>query len=360
MQGELNQYDEQLQLMNEMDKRFRIGDEIEGTILSKSEGKEEIIVSLVGYKTDGVIPFKELTAMEEPIVMAEKLNVGDTIKAKVIKLKNEDNLVVLSRLEYEKKEALAELENLYNEGTTFEIKIAQAKEMGLVAFYKGVRVFVPASQIDVRFVNNKEEYIGKTLKVKLIEFSIAEHSKIVASRRVILEKEIAEKEEKAWATLHEGDVVKAEVKRFTNFGAFAEVNGVDGLIHLSQISWNHVRKAEDILTKGDIIDVKIIELDKENNKLSLSIKQLTEEPWANVTDKYPEGSVVLGKVVRINDFGAFVELEQGVDGLVHISKISHDRIEHPSQVLNVGDEVKAIILSVDPEKRRISLSMKDV
>lgn len=199
-----------------------------------------------------------------------------------------------------------------------------------------------------------------TIPVKLIEFVQGNPSKIIASRRVILEEEVAKKEEEAWANLHVGDVVKGEIKRFTNFGAFAEVNGIDGLIHLSQISWNHVKKAEDYLKKGDIVDLKIIDLDKEAKKLSLSIKALTPEPWSNVEEKYPVDSIVLGKVVRINDFGAFVELEPGVDGLVHISKISHERIENPAQVLEVGQEIKAKILSVDAEKKRISLSMKDI
>ena len=358
MQDEMISNEEQLELMNQMDKRFKIGDEVEGEILSIT--RDEVLVSLVGYKSDGVIPFKELTAINEPSKLASTLNVGDTIKAKVIKLQNNDGYVVLSRLEYEKKEGLSELENFFNEGKTFEVKVSEVKEKGLVAYYKGVRIFIPASQIDVRFVNDKEVFKGQTLEVKLIEFSISQHSKIVASRRVIIEKEVQEKESRAWESFKVGDIVKAEVKRFTNFGAFAEVNGVDGLIHLSQISWNHVKSAEDVLKKGDIIDVKIIELDKENKKLSLSIKQLTPEPWSNAKEKYPEGSIVLGKVVRINDFGAFVELEPGLDGLVHISKISHDRIERPSDVLTVGDEIKAVILSVDEDKKRISLSMKDV
>ena len=358
MQDEMISNEEQLELMNQMDKRFKIGDEVEGEILSIT--RDEVLVSLVGYKSDGVIPFKELTAINEPSKLASTLNVGDTIKAKVIKLQNNDGYVVLSRLEYEKKEGLSELENFFNEGKTFEVKVSEVKEKGLVAYYKGVRIFIPASQIDVRFVNDKEVFKGQTLEVKLIEFSISQHSKIVASRRVIIEKEVQEKESRAWESFKLGDIVKAEVKRFTNFGAFAEVNGVDGLIHLSQISWNHVKSAEDVLKKGDIIDVKIIELDKENKKLSLSIKQLTPEPWSNAKEKYPEGSIVLGKVVRINDFGAFVELEPGLDGLVHISKISHDRIERPSDVLTVGDEIKAVILSVDEDKKRISLSMKDV
>ena len=357
MQDENNNQD-QLELMDQMDKRFKIGDEVEGEILSKT--RDEILISLVGYKSDGVIPFKELTNSVDPIELAEKLNIGEKIKAKVIKLQNSDGYVVLSRLEYEKKQVLDELKELFTQESIFKIKIDEVKEKGLVSYYKGIRIFIPASQIDIKYIEDKNAFKGETIEVKLIDFSEENPSKIIASRRVIIEKEQTEKEEKAWASFNVGDVVKGEVKRFTKFGAFVDVNGVDGLVHLSQLSWKHVNKAEDVLKKGDIIDVKIIDLDKENKKLSLSIKQLTPEPWENVTTKYPEGSVVLGKVVRINDFGAFVELEPGLDALVHISKISHDRIEHPSQVLTIGEEIKAKILSVDEEKKRISLSMKDV
>ncbi|MFR9241123.1 MAG: bifunctional 4-hydroxy-3-methylbut-2-enyl diphosphate reductase/30S ribosomal protein S1 [Clostridium baratii] len=354
MQDEKNFNDEQLKLMNEMDKTFRIGDEIEGEILTIS--KDGVSVSLVGYKSDGIIPFEELTAKMDPREYAKTLNVGDTIKAKVIKLGN----VVLSRLEYEKEEILNNLEELFKNQTIFPLTISEVKEKGLVGYYNGIRIFVPASQIDIKFVNDKEIYKGQTLDVKLIDFNKENPSRVVASRRKVQEEAKEDNEEKVLSSLKVGDIVKAEVKRFTNFGAFAEVNGVDGLIHLSQISWNHVKRAEDYLKSGDIIDVKVIELDKENKKLSLSIKEITPEPWKDVTEKYPEGSVVLGKVVRINDFGAFVELEPGVDGLVHISKISHDRINNPADVLSVGQDIKAKILSVDEEQKRISLSMKDV
>ncbi|AIY83417.1 4-hydroxy-3-methylbut-2-enyl diphosphate reductase [Clostridium baratii str. Sullivan] len=354
MQDEKNFNDEQLKLMNEMDKTFRIGDEIEGEILTIS--KDGVSVSLVGYKSDGIIPFEELTAKMDPREYAKTLNVGDTIKAKVIKLGN----VVLSRLEYEKEEILNNLEELFKNQTILPLTISEVKEKGLVGYYNGIRIFVPASQIDIKFVNDKEIYKGQTLDVKLIDFNKENPSRVVASRRKVQEEAKEANEEKVLSSLKVGDIVKAEVKRFTNFGAFAEVNGVDGLIHLSQISWNHVKRAEDYLKSGDIIDVKVIELDKENKKLSLSIKEITPEPWKDVTEKYPEGSVVLGKVVRINDFGAFVELEPGVDGLVHISKISHDRINNPADVLSVGQDIKAKILSVDEEQKRISLSMKDV
>lgn len=354
MQDEKNFNDEQLKLMNEMDKTFRIGDEIEGEILTIS--KDGVSVSLVGYKSDGIIPFEELTAKIDPREYAKTLNVGDTIKAKVIKLGN----IVLSRLEYEKEEILNNLEELFKNQTIFPLTISEVKEKGLVGYYNGIRIFVPASQIDIKFVNDKEIYKGQTLDVKLIDFNKENPSRVVASRRKVQEEAKEANEEKVLSSLKVGDIVKAEVKRFTNFGAFAEVNGVDGLIHLSQISWNHVKRAEDYLKSGDLIDVKVIELDKENKKLSLSIKEITPEPWKDVTEKYPEGSVVLGKVVRINDFGAFVELEPGVDGLVHISKISHDRINNPADILSVGQDIKAKILSVDEEQKRISLSMKDV
>ncbi|MCI5727102.1 MAG: bifunctional 4-hydroxy-3-methylbut-2-enyl diphosphate reductase/30S ribosomal protein S1 [Clostridium sp.] len=348
---------EQLELMNQYDKvNMCIGDEIEGEVASKTN--EGIIVSIPGYGKDGIIKYNQLTAGDDGQEYAETLNKGDKIKAKIIKF-NVEGYVALSRVEYEKNLAYEELEKLYNNEEVFDLKISQILPKGIAGFYKGVRIFVPVSQIDVKFIKDKEALKGQTLQVKLTEFSKENPSKIIASRRVIIEKEYLEKEEKAWAGLTVGAVVKAEVKRFTNFGAFADVNGIDGLIHLSQISWKHIKSAEDVLKQGDIIDVKIIDVDREAKKLSLSIKQLTGEPWSNVKEKYPEGEVVQGTVVRINDFGAFVELEPGLDALVHISKISHDRIEHPSQVLTVGEEVTAKILSVDEEKKRISLSIKD-
>ncbi|MGL5379717.1 bifunctional 4-hydroxy-3-methylbut-2-enyl diphosphate reductase/30S ribosomal protein S1 [Clostridium sp.] len=356
MEGKVSM-DDQLKLMNDMDRRFSIGDEVTGEILSIS--RDEIVVSLVGYKSDGVIPFKELSSLENIEEVVNSLNVGENITAKVIKIKNEDGNVVLSRLEYEKEATIVELKSLFENNQNFSLLIKDAKEKGLVGYYKGVRIFIPVSQIDVKFIKDKEALVNTNLEVRLIDFSDENPSKIVASRRIILEEQNKIKDDAAWENLSVDDIVKAEVKRFTKFGAFAEVNGIDGLLHLSQISWSHVKSAEDFLKKGQIVDVKIIEMDRENNKLSLSIKALLPEPWENINEKYPEGFVVLGKVVRINDFGAFVELEPGVDGLVHISKITHDRIKHPSDVLKIGEEVKAKILTVDSENKKIALSIKD-
>lgn len=349
--------EDQLSLMNEMDKSFRIGGEVEGEILSINN--DQLVISLIGNKSDGVIPFKELASQEKLEEKLKELKVGDKIKAKVIKLKNEDNYVVLSTLEIEKEQTLLTLEELFKSKKELDVLVTSAKEKGLVAYYNGVRIFIPASQIDIKYIENKEALVNTKLTVRLIDFSKDNLSKIVASRRVILEEAKNEREKAAWESISEGDIVKAEVKRFTGFGAFAEVDGIDGLIHLSQISWSHINSCDEVLKIGEIIDVKILSLDKEAKKLSLSIKALTPEPWSVVDEKYTEGSAVLGKVVRLNDFGAFVELEPGIDGLVHISKISHDHIKHPSEVLTIGEEVKCIILSIDKEAKKIALSIKD-
>lgn len=349
--------EDQLSLMNEMDKSFRIGGEVEGEILSINN--DQLVISLIGNKSDGVIPFKELASQEKLEEKLKELKVGDKIKAKVIKLKNEDNYVVLSTLEIEKEQTLLTLEELFKSKKELDVLVTSAKEKGLVAYYNGVRIFIPASQIDIKYIENKEALVNTKLTVRLIDFSKDNLSKIVASRRVILEEAKNEREKAAWESISEGDIVKAEVKRFTGFGAFAEVDGIDGLIHLSQISWSHINSCDEVLKIGEIIDVKILSLDKESKKLSLSIKALTPEPWSVVDEKYTEGSAVLGKVVRLNDFGAFVELEPGIDGLVHISKISHDHIKHPSEVLTIGEEVKCIILSIDKEAKKIALSIKD-
>lgn len=347
----------QLELMSKIDREYPIGSDIEGQVISKTN--DGVNVSLIGSGIDGIIPMKELSSADNVQDIFDSLNIGDTVNAKVIKYRNDDGFVVLSRLEYEKEAIYDKLEDLFNSQSIFTVKVKDAKEKGLVAYYSGVRIFIPASQIDIRFINNKEEFVNQELQVKLIDFDKSNPSRVVASRRVILESERAEVEEKVWSTLKEGDITKVEIKRFTKFGAFADVNGLDGLIHLSQISWSHVRKAEDKLKVGEMVDVKIIGLDKDSKKISLSIKETTARPWDNIDEKYPEGSTVLGTVVRLNDFGAFIELEPGIDALVHISKISHDRINNPSEVLTVGEEVKAKILTVDKEKNRIGLSIKD-
>ena len=199
------------------------------------------------------------------------------------------------------------------------------------------------------------------MTVSIIEFRVnRKGTKIVASRRNVLQKEQAKKEEEAWETLKKDDVIEGEVKRLTNFGAFVDINGIDGLLHVSEISWGRVEKPEDILSVGEKVKVCILNIDKEHKKLSLSIKKLTEDPWNNVEEKYPMGSVVLGKIVRFADFGAFVQLEPGIDGLVHVSEISYKRINKPSDVLELNQEVKAKIININKETKRLKIGRAHV
>lgn len=354
----MRESNEQLEFINNSFNDLSIGTEITGEIVKKNA--DSLIISIPNYKYEGYLPFNEITFEKNDISFLDKYKLNDKITAKVIKLKDQNNHVVLSILEYEKQNAFKKIDEIYKSNETITLNVDETKENGLVSYYKGIRIFIPLSQIDTKFINDTAIFKNKHIEVKIIDFDISNPSRVVASSRILKEQEFLLKEEKAWDSIKVNDIVSAEIKRFTKFGAFANVNGIDGLIHLSQISWNHVKKAEDYLKSGDIINVKVIDIDKASKKLSLSLKELSPKPWENIEVKYPTNSIVLGKVVRINDFGAFVELEDGVDGLVHISKISHNRIEHPSDVLTVGQEIKAKILTVDKNNKRISLSIKDV
>ncbi|MBL4934858.1 30S ribosomal protein S1 [Clostridium sp. YIM B02515] len=351
------EFNEQLAFMNENLSSVSVGKIIKGTVISLNE-KEAYIN--IGYKSDGYLP-KEEVVKDSNTQLSDLLKVGDEIEVKVINRNNEDGYVVLSRTEIERDEALKQIKSIYENKETITAVIKEAVNGGLISSYRGVRVFIPASHIELFHVNNMEHYIGKEVEINIIEFSQdRKGTRIVGSRRELLKKEKEKKEELAWETLKEGDKVTGEVKRLTNFGAFVDVNGVDGLLHVSEISWGKVNKPGDVLKVGHKVEAVILSLDKENKKLSLSIKALTENPWTGIEEKYPVGNIVLGKVVRFAAFGAFVELEPGVDGLVHISQISNKRIANPSEVLEINQMVKAKILEVNRETKRISLSIREI
>ncbi|MCY6356669.1 bifunctional 4-hydroxy-3-methylbut-2-enyl diphosphate reductase/30S ribosomal protein S1 [Clostridium sp. ZS2-4] len=351
------EFNEQLAYMEENDVQIAIGDKVKGQIISLNE--KEAFVN-IGYKKDGILPLKEVSR-EENIKLTELLNLGDEIEAKVISLKNTDGYVVLSKIEIEREEAYTELKDAFDTKNVLKILVKETVKGGIIGKYKGVRVFIPASHIELSHVDTLTSYIGKILDVNIIEYTVQRRgTKIVASRRELLTNEQAEKEAKAWESLEKNQIVEGEVKRLTNFGAFVDINGIDGLLHVSEISWGRVNKPGDVLKIRSKVKVYILDIDKENKKLSLSIKKLTSNPWDNVEEKYPVGSIVLGKIVRFAEFGTFVELEPGVDGLVHISEISHKRINKPSDILTIGDEVKAKILNVSHKDKKISLSIKEV
>ncbi|MDD3224394.1 MAG: bifunctional 4-hydroxy-3-methylbut-2-enyl diphosphate reductase/30S ribosomal protein S1 [Clostridium sp.] len=346
-----------IKMMDENDKKIRVGALVKGEIIQLND-KEAFLN--IGYKNDGLLPKSEVTN-DPNAKLTDLFKLGQQIEAKIIKLKNEDNYIILSQSELERDQGFREIKESFNDKTTIKVMVKEAVNGGLVSAYKGARVFIPASHIELFHVDDLKQYVGKELEVNIIEFSKKKFTfRIVGSRRNIL-KGIKEKEEgKTWESLEKDQILEGEIKRLTDFGAFVEVGGVDGLLHVSEISWGRVNKPSDILKIGDKIKVYVLDVDKENKKLSLSTKKLVEDPWLRVEEKYPVGSVVLGKVVRFSNFGAFVELEPGVDALVHISEISHKRIEKPSDVLKIGEEIKAKILDVSSENKKIGLSIKEV
>lgn len=349
---------EEMELYEQYSKdnvNISVGKILEGEVF-KVNDKEAYLT--IGTKSEAILPINEYTK-EENASLKNFLKPGDRIRAKVINRKNTDGLVVLSTIEVERQKLYEDLRVAFENKETMEVVVKEEVKGGLVASYKGIRVFIPASHLELNRVSNFKAYVGNTIKVQLIEFERQRNGmKIVASRRDILKGEKETKEVETWNSLEEGQIVEGIVRRISNFGAFVEINGVDGLLHSSEISWNKVNNPNELLKVGEKVKVSILSVDKENKKLSLSIKKLSENPWNSIKEKYPVGNIVLGKVVRFAKFGAFVELEPGVDGLVHISQISKNRIESPEEILKVGEEIKAIIVDVNEEQKRVALSIK--
>lgn len=346
-----------LNYMDSNDSKVHIGERITGKIISVS--KDGLYLDL-NHKAEGFIPTNEASS-EEEADLKELFKCGEEIKAQVIQIRNEHGNVVLSRVEIEKEEVKKELKDIFESGQIIEIKVSKVINGGLVCNYKGVNVFLPASLVELKHVEDLTEYVKKTLKVKIIEFVATDRKeKIVASRKAILIEDSLKKEEEAWNSIEEKGVYEGEVRRISDFGAFVNIKGIDGLLHLSEISWGKVTSPKEVLKIGEKLNVKVINLDRENKKLGLSIKELTPNPWDNADVNYPVGNIALGKVVRFADFGAFVELEPGIDGLVHISQISHNKINKPEEALSINEKVKVKILDVNTEEKRIALSIKAV
>jgi len=351
------EFNEQQAYMDMHDRQVAVGQVIKGEVFRVNAN--EAFLS-IGYKGEGILPKEEVTK-DDSENLSDLIKVGDVIEVKVIKRKNEDGFVVLSKLELQRGVAFDEIKAANENETTINVLIKDASNAGLVGSYKGVRIFIPASHVELHHTANLDQYKGKELEVKVIEYSDANNrTRIVASRRDLLKAEKSKAEEATWAKLEKDAIVEGEVKRLADFGAFVEIDGVDGLLHVSEISWGRVNKPSDVLKVGDKVNVYILDVDKDNRKLSLSMKKLIENPWNNIDQKYLVGNTVMGTVVRFANFGAFVELEPGVDGLVHISQISEKRIAKPGDVLTIGETVKAKIIEVDKENKKIGLSIREV
>lgn len=330
------------------------GDVVTGTVIQIASNGE-VHVSL-NYKSDGIIPRNEIS--NNPDIKAEDLfKKGDEIEVQVMKVNDGDGNVLLSKKRIENEKNLGEIEEAYNNGDIVMGKIVDIVKGGAIALILDARVFVPSSQISNKYINDLTPFKGQELNFKIIEFD-KQKRRIVAGRKELAIDEENGKREEVFKTLNVGDKITGIVSRTSDFGAFVDIGGIDGLIHISELSWGRVKKVEDVVKAGEEVTVSILKLDKEKGKISLSLKEINQNPWVEAAEKYKVGSIVEGKVVRMVTFGAFVELEPGVDGLIHISQISDKHIAKPEEVLKIGEKVTVKVTDIDLEHNKISLSMK--
>ena len=328
--------------------QLRPGQVVTGTVVQITE--DEVCVN-VGYKSDGIVKKSDLSSTD--------VKVGDEIEAEVVKVNDGEGNVLLSQKNIINRKAWEDIVAKQEAGEFVEGVGKEAVKGGLLADVMGVRAFIPASQLSLRYVEKIDEFVGQTMTLKIIEIDKAK-KRIVASRKQVLQVEEAARKKELWSTFEIGSIVKGTVRRLADFGAFVDIGGVDGLVHVTDLSWGRVKHPSDVVSVGQEIDVKILNVDPERERISLSYKQTQPRPWTVAGEKYPVGSVVEGKVVRITTFGAFVELEPGLDGLVHISQCALTRIAKVEDAVNVGDIVRVKVLDVNTEAKRISLSIREV
>ena len=333
----------------------RTGEIVTGTVHQVNE--KEVIVNL-GCKKDGILPLDEVT-LEEGETLADVFKPDDEIQAKVIKTDDGDGGILLSKKRLEMNENWTEINEAHENKSIINVKVVRAVNGGVIAAYKEVTGFIPMSQLSDRFVeaDKAEDYIGETMDVRVTRVDPKRNRAVFSHKAVLMDekqKQIAD----IWEHLHVDDVVEGTVMRFTDYGAFVDIGGLDGLLHISEISWGKLKHPEEVLKIGDKINVKVLSMNQEKNKISLGLKQITPEPWTVINEKYQVGSIVSGKVVQLKEYGAFVELEPGLDGLVHISEVANKRVSDIGEELKVGQEVETKILDIDTERKRISLSIK--
>ncbi len=341
-----------MDMYEESFKRFAEGEVVSGKIISVD--KDHVLVD-IGYKSEGQIPIHEFKNENGNA----DVNVGDSVEVMVEFWDEEEEVVNLSKEKAAKVKIWDEIKKAHDENGTVEGVILNRVKGGFSVDI-GVAAFLPGSQADLRPIRNLDEMVGETFSFKILKYN-RKRSNIVLSRRAILEEERDAVRTATLEAIHEGKVVDGIVKNITEYGVFVDLGGVDGLLHITDISWGRVKHPSELFSVGDQISVKVLSLDAEKERVSLGMKQLTEDPWASATEKYPVESRVTGKVVSLTDYGAFVELEEGIEGLIHVSEMSWTRkIRHPSKVVVTGQEVEAIVLDINPENRRISLGMKQV
>ncbi len=339
-------------------KSVRSGEVVKGTVVQINS--DEILVD-IGAKSEGFIPLKELASfsVDDPRQIVEE---GQEIEVYVLKAEDSEGRIILSKQRADSAKMWESLQDKLDNQETVEGEVKEVVKGGLLVDI-GIRAFMPASLVDRRYVEDLNVYLGQKLQAKIIELKQMKDSprkKVVLSRKALLEEEYLKKREEMLATIEEGSVVKGVVRRITNFGAFVDIGGIDGLLHVSEMSWYRINHPSEVVSVGDEIEVKILKVDQENEKISLGLKQVLPNPWDNVDENYQAGSIITAKVVRLAPFGAFVQLEPGVEGLVHISHLADHHVEKPEEVVSEGEEIQVKVLSVDKEQKRIRLSIREV
>jgi small subunit ribosomal protein S1 len=333
-------------------KEFKEGEVVTGTVMRIE--KDCALVD-VGFKSEGMIPLYEFLNADGK----HDIEIGDQIDVLIESYENEDGTVLLSKEKADKAKLWDEVARACEKGDLVEGKIV-GKVKGGLSVDIGIKAFLPGSQIDLAPVRNMDAMLGKVFQFKIIKFN-KKRGNIVLSRRVLLEKERSNLRGKTLETLEEGKIIKGAIKNITDYGAFVDLGGIDGLLHITDMSWKRINHPSEVVKIGDELDVMIIKYDRERERVSLGLKQITDDPWKGVEERYPVDSRIKGKIVSLTDYGAFVEIEGGVEGLIHISEMSWTkRIKHPSQILNAGDEVETVILGVDIANRKIALGLKQV
>lgn len=331
---------------------FDEGDLIDGTVVKIEH--DEVLVD-IGFKSEGVIPARELSIRKDADP-SEVVNLGDKIEALVLQKEDKDGRLILSKKRAEYERAWIQVEEKFKAGEVVTGEVIEVVKGGLILDI-GLRGFLPASLVDLRRVKDLSAYLGTEIEARVIEMD-RNRNNVVLSRRVLLEEGRKNERAEILEKLSKGMRLKGTVSSIVDFGAFVDLGGIDGLIHISELSWSHVNHPSEVVKVGEEVEVEVLDVDLNRERISLGLKQTTEDPWTKLVETYPVGAIVDGKVTKIVPFGAFIELGDNVEGLVHISEMAAKHIDSPAQVVHVGDAVKVKVMDVNVERRRISLSMK--
>ncbi len=350
--GKTENVNQLMDMYEESFRRFQEGEVVSGRIISVD--KDFVLVD-IGYKSEGQIRIQEFKDEEGNV----KANVGDRVDVMVEFWDDDEEVVILSKEKAASVKIWDDIKKAYDQDKTIDGVITNRVKGGFSVDI-GVQAFLPGSQADLRPIRNLDDMVGKTYNFKILKYN-RKRSNIVLSRRAMLEQDREIKRAATLEAIQEGQVIEGIIKNITEYGVFVDLGGVDGLLHITDISWGRVKHPADLFVVGDPIKVKILSLDLEKERVSLGMKQLSEDPWLRATEKFPVGSRVTGRVVSLTDYGAFIELEEGIEGLIHVSEMSWTRkIRHPSKVVSIDEQVEAVVLDIKPENRRISLGMKQV